>query len=656
MECDEKEISCSDTEKLYSFLNILKIVSNTDGFRVWLNGFHHLENDDDVFIGYQYFIDVILNHIIESIERNYSFDIESDYTLDRAEFVGVYIDDIPITCEKTVLLKNIWDFYRTIRDCSNWNELKLEIEKKNNVVIPVFDEIFSCAIESSSEIPKNTVLCGKTLYYTSIFLNDTRRGRPHIYPGTILDSFLTQDNFDKVFIGYLYTLQYLWSNLLNEIDFVETPVSKLHEAIEFSKLNEEIPKQKFNFFSYQIDFAEKKVWDEWQELNHFFTPIHDEIIKKKMPDSIHDSNLELSENFDKALLMPLMRLSKVSEPDYLIIQDSFESWTKMLDSFFFWHDMDILDTNKIHVFNGAFAFISLLVGEVEKCRIFDDPSPIWIVRIKHPGDIDQNELSYGILLQSGGLFTDTSGWLLFINCGNDYSGSGRSLREQVEEFISKYEIEGNIIVKEISVSSDVFIRYLRQKDIPSLVQQIKVVSSEIIDQTYPDSESISPKSIVLKNIQEIDESDVENISAQIEKIIFCLKIFISNEPKNSLLYEKIGQISSTEDISTKLEIIATIIPFIPYIIENDRMDSVESKLDDLTLKISPGLSSYIIISSGIDIFGTGAKYEMKIPISEISYDEISDDLKKLGQNPNNSLKNSPRLKKRILDYISRDSL
>lgn len=650
MEIAEKENSYHDIEKLYSFLNILKIASNTDGFRLWLKGFHHLENDDDVFIGYQFFIDVILNHIIESIERNYSFGIEFDYTLDRAEFVGVYIDDIPITSEKTKLLKNIWNYYRNIRDCSNWNELKFQIEWKNNVVIPVFDEIFSSGIESSSEIPKDIVLRGKTQYYTLVFLNNTSRGRPHVYPGTILDSFITQDNYDKVFTGYLYTLQYLWSNLLSEIEFADTAASKLHEAIELSKLNKK-PKEKFNFFSYQIDFAEQKVWDEWQELDHFYTPINDEIIKKNMPDSIRDSRLVLSENFDTSLLMPLMHLSKVSEPDYLIIQDSFESWTKMLDSFFFWHDMDLLDTNKIHVFNGAFAFISLLVGEVEKCRIFDDPSPVWIVRIKHPVQKNQNNFSYGILLQSGGLVTDTSGWLLFLDCGNDFSGSGGHLREQVEEFISKYEIEGNIIVKETSVSSDIFVKYLRQKNIPSLVQQIKVVTSEIIEQPDFCNEPISPESIVLHNLQNIDENDVAEISAQIEKIIFFLKIFIPNEPKYCSINEKMDQASSTEDIPTKLEIISSIVPLIPYIVGNNRMESIESKLDDMIVKTSPGPSSDIVISTGINLLGTGAKHEIKIPLSNISYDEISDDLKNLSHNPDGSLKNVPRLKKKIFNYL-----
>lgn len=651
MENAGKENSYHDIEKLYSFLNILKIVSKTDEFRLWLNKFHHLENDEDLFIGYQFFIDVIFCHVIESIERNSSFNIESDYTFYRAEFVGVYIDDIPVTCEKTKLLKNIWNYYRTIRNCSNWDELKFQIEKKNSVVLPVFDYISLNTIESSSEIPKNTVLWGKTQYYTSIFLNDTSRGHPHVYPGTFLDSFLNKQNLDRVFVGYLYTLQYLWSNLLSESEFVESPASELHQAIKLSKLNNEIPKQKFNFFSHQIDFTEQQVWDEWQELDRFFTPIHDEIIKKKIPISIRDSKLVLSENFDVSLLMPLMHLSKISEPDYLIKRKSFESWTKMLDSFFFWHDMDLLDTNKVHVFNGAFAFISLLIGEVEKCRIFDDPDPIWIARIKHPVQKNQNNLSYGILLQSGGFFTDTSGWLLFLDCGNDFSGSGGHLREQVEEFISKYESNGNIIVKDISISSDLFVKYLRQKNIPSLVQQIKVVTSEIIDHTDFSDDTISPETIVLQNLQNIDDTDITAISDQIEKIVFFLQIFIPNEPKYDSINAKMDHLLSVDDISTKLEIIASIVPLIPYIVENNRTKSIESKLDDLIIKTSPGPSSKIIISTGVEILGTGAKHQLEIPLSAITYGELSDDLRDLIPNSNKTLKDSPRLRNKIYAYL-----
>ncbi|HNL87173.1 MAG TPA: hypothetical protein PKH71_08470, partial [Methanoregulaceae archaeon] len=96
-----------DLDKLYSFLSILKIVSNTDDFRSWLRKHHHLESDEHLFKGYQFFVDVVISNIIDGVEFNHSFGLEGDYTLFRAGFRGVNLDDIPTSCEKTKLLKNL---------------------------------------------------------------------------------------------------------------------------------------------------------------------------------------------------------------------------------------------------------------------------------------------------------------------------------------------------------------------------------------------------------------------------------------------------------------------------------------------------------------------------------------------------------------------
>ena len=655
MSTAEKEKSYLDIEKLYSFLNILKIVSDTDDFRLWLKKTHDIENDDQIFIGYQYFIDVIISHIIHSFERGSSFGIEFDYSMYRASFVGVHIDDIPITCEEVKLLKNLWNHYRSLRDCNDWIEIKAQLEEKNHSVFPVLDRIFSDSIESTTNVSTEDIIRGKSQYWTLIFLNDTRQGHPHTYPGTILDSFVSPKNYDKLFIGYEYTLQYLWSCLLNEKDYIQSSASRLHQVLKTSKSKNCKKNAIMDLFSDHSSSHEREVWNQWQELDHFFSSINDEIINKRFPKHVRKSELLLSDQFDKGSLEPLMHLSTICEPKYLMKPKSFSSWTKLLDSFFFWHDMDALDTNKIHVFNGAFAFIPLLIGEVEKSKIFNDDVPFWIARIKHPVHKGKNEISYGILLQSGGWISDSSGWLLFLDCGNDYSGTGGDHCEQVEEFITKFQNEGRINVKEISVSSEIFIRYLRQKNLPSLVQQIKVATTEVIEQSYMNIEQSSPQSIVLQSIQQFNDNNVEEISSQIEKIVFFLKVFIQDDPKNLPIKEKLDQISLTDDIAKKLDIVGSVIPLIPHIIDNQRLTSIEAKLDDLKIKINPGPSSKIIVSTGIDLFGTGVKHELEIPISAISYDEINDDLKRFIDKPGTSLKNSPRLQTQIMKYFQRTS-
>jgi hypothetical protein len=651
MSTTQKEKSYTDIEILYSFLNILKIVSNTNDFRLWIKKTHHIENDGKLFVGYQFFIDVVLSRIIHSFERYSSFGIDFDYSMYRASFVGVHIDDIPISCEEVKLLKNFWNHYRPIRKCKNWDQSHNLLEEKNAVVFPVFDRIFNSAIESKTTVPKEDILWGKTLYYTTIYLNDTDRGHPNAYPGTILDSFVNQNNFDKVFPGYVYTLQYLWFHLLSEKDFLQSPASELHKVISLPRKNKKFSNSFMDLFSDDLTSRERHVWAEWQELDTFFSKINDTIIEKKLNPSIRKSELILSEKYEKSMLEPLMHLSSISEPGYLKKQNSFTAWTKLLDSFFFWHEMDVLDTNKVHVFNGAFAFISLLIGEVEKYKMFNDTNPFWIARIKHPVQKGKNDISYGILLQSGGWIIDSSGWLLFLDCGTDYSGAGSYHHEQVEEFVTKYEKDEKISVKEISIPSEIFVRYLRQKSIPSLVQQIKVVTTKIIEQTDIDNESLSPQSIVLQNLQKINNTDIADITSHIEKIVFSLRLFIPKEQKFISIIEKIDQITKTEDVSKKLEIIASIIPLIPFILENNRMESIESKIDNLIVKKSPGPSSKIVISSGVELLGTGAKHELEIPLSEISYEELSEDIKRMIKGQKHTLKQIPSIRTKVIKFL-----
>jgi hypothetical protein len=240
----EKEKSYTDVETLYAFLNVLKIASNTNDFRHWVRKNHNVENDDHLFVGYQLFLDAIICRVVHSFERHSSFGIKSDYSIYRASFVGVNIDDIPITSDEVKVLKNLWNHYRSLRDCNNWTELESQMKEKNNAIFSIFDKIFAEVIESKTKIPKEDVLWGRSLYWTFIYLNDTRQGHPLAYPGTILDSFIDESNYDKVFFGYVYSLEYLWSRLLSENDFTQSSASKIHEAITPPK-----PQQK-NFWAF----------------------------------------------------------------------------------------------------------------------------------------------------------------------------------------------------------------------------------------------------------------------------------------------------------------------------------------------------------------------------------------------------------------------
>jgi len=299
-----------DLDKLFSFLSILNIVSNTDDFRQWLRKFHSLKSDTHLFTGYQFFIDVVISHIVDAIDSNFSFALESDYTLYRASFRGVNIDDVPTSCEKTKLIKNLWFFYRDLRLCQNYKELSQNLERKNKIVLSTFNSIFEEYITPKGKTPKEKVVFNEMLLNTHVYLNDTSKGIPLAYPNPLIDSFINEKNFDKVFSGYLYTLQYLWFKLLDEQEFLDSSVSEMHKAIDFFERDEED-----DAFSFDFDPLEKQVYYNWMALDRFFSKINQEIFDKK---SLRIRiGLQLNNEFPISSLDPLMNLVSIQEPKFL---------------------------------------------------------------------------------------------------------------------------------------------------------------------------------------------------------------------------------------------------------------------------------------------------------------------------------------------------
>ena len=77
---------------------------------------------------------------------------------------------------------------------------------------------------------------------------------------------------------------------------------------------------------------------------------------------------------------------------------------------------------------------------------------------------------------------------------------------------------------------------------------------------------------------------------------------------------------------------------------------VTERLEDCVISLNrTGPRQEIVISTGVDIAGTGAQVITTIPLKEIAYDEIQDDILQIKNNMPFS-KISKRLKNKILEY------
>jgi len=143
---EDKEME-KGVDQIFSFINILKIASDIEGFQKWLREYHKIEGVDRIFVGYKFFLEACVRGFIHSIIYSDSLDLEEDFVFFRARFVGVTLEDIPTTCEKTIFIKNIWNLSRGIREAREWEDMARSI-KDFDSLFHAFDEIFRRNIAS----------------------------------------------------------------------------------------------------------------------------------------------------------------------------------------------------------------------------------------------------------------------------------------------------------------------------------------------------------------------------------------------------------------------------------------------------------------------------------------------------------------------------
>lgn len=59
------------------------------------------------------------------------------------------------------------------------------------------------------------------------------------------------------------------------------------------------------------------------------------------------------------------------------------------------------------------------------------------------------------------------------------------------------------------------------------------------------------------------------------------------------------------------------------------IETVEKKLNEIMVSLKPGIREELVITVGAEFAGTGAKHEIHIPLQEITYPEIKNDLEKI---------------------------
>jgi hypothetical protein len=164
---------------------------------------------------------------------------------------------------------------------------------------------------------------------------------------------------------------------------------------------------------------------------------------------------------------------------------------------------------------------------------------------------------------------------------------------------------------------------------------------------------------VSREVQNWEIGEYEEMAFNVENLIFTLESNFLRVPENQYIFNRIQLIREQKDVAKQFGIISTIIPLIPKLYIEQKMEEIKTgileinkKINCLIISLEPGIKEEVEISVGTEFLGTGAKHIVTIPLQEISYSELKKDLEKItGTKINNISKLPGRLANKVKGYL-----
>lgn len=465
---DSKKIGIRDNAIgcLLGTVKAIRLICQSEKFRSWLLSTHKTSDDDIVFQGYKFAVKTLLRVLHGVLANDTALKLEEDSLLMRARFHGAPLAQLPNSCEKTILLKNIQTEVDTLLQTERWEAFENQFPHFAESALRPLESLLSVASvrPGLTDMSMDKALLYAAQFQVYLFLNDTRRGLPQGYPEPMLEDKVFQGPvkrdkhyLERVYPGYKFAVQFLWQEFLGS-RFADMSLVQLHRA------------------------------QNWQEFDEYFRPVQSELIEP-----IETQIGKSLDNFDSLIILKGSARKVLSELLVSHVQEPKLNKKQELQRKFLWYEIELVDASST-IFNGVLTFVSLLVGAVEMRRNLSNPDKVLVARLIHPaGEPDKHDYSYGILLEAYGSMglTDYSGWLLFYDCCGDYSGFAGSEHTRAEAFIKRYEELGKIVVIKDTIDKKMFLQLMKE-NLLSATKEVIFRSVETRDRLREACSSLGP--------------------------------------------------------------------------------------------------------------------------------------------------------------------
>jgi hypothetical protein len=151
---------------------------------------------------------------------------------------------------------------------------------------------------------------------------------------------------------------------------------------------------------------------------------------------------------------------------------------------------------------------------------------------------------------------------------------------------------------------------------------------------------------VNNEVQKWEISSQEEMSWYVNSLVTILKSKIPHTPENKEILDMIEYMKFEKDLTEQYRTLSIVIGLIPtvYVVAVDpiveninkvsqeigtKLDCLSQEMKEIRISFNPRVKQELKISSGIEILGTGAALITTIPLQEISYAELKEDLQRI---------------------------
>lgn len=461
-------------------LRTISILADFNAFETWFLKRYPQINIDELFKGYKFSIECCLNTFIDGIAHDKELGIENDFLLERALAESIPLHKIDNTCEKTIFLKNLKPFIKSINCSTNFQELENAVHKFKNEVSCKLDTIMEGDYSAMNKlgVSKSEAIRLILIDFAYTYLVQIKGNGPYgNMKNPISNTWLSKRCKEDYLEGYKYAIQFLWFNILGENEFNNTALHKMNTVnswCDYIYIDEASENDLFMLMNNRFELEKQTCLD-----SYFYW------IKEQVVEPIEKKyNFQLY-SFDNEIKYSLEKYSKdnfVSLLDSSIVPKLQLSYNDKIENLLLWYPVEIIPADKKSLHLGIPSFNTMVAGTVALHGKGSEFSKIRIARFIHPDtkNITQKNYSYGILIDTqsaAGYYS--SGWVIYQNACIDNSGFSSDEHQSVEKLLTKYEEQKLIDISSLTISLDEFIKFTNQhlldnKEI-SILEQNKLI-------------------------------------------------------------------------------------------------------------------------------------------------------------------------------------